>query len=144
MDPQTIAIITTVGTLVITICGGVCITIAAIAPVVLIFWWMFRRQKEIGQRSAQAMPAQATILSAQSFSSEYNSRLNVELVLDVQPPFGANYQTKVYWDIDYLAANQAQPGQKIAVKIDAQDKNVIYPAVPWAVYSRQKVIRLGG
>jgi hypothetical protein len=42
------------------------------------------------------------------------------------------------------AASQLQPGQTIAVKIDPDDPNVVYPDVPWATYTGSKIIDLGG
>jgi len=143
MDPETIIALTTVGTILFTVCASLCITVAAVAPIVLIFWWIFRRGKEIRQKSAQATPAKATIVSAQSFSSENTSRLNVELVLEVAPPFGPVYRATTNWAVDYLAAPQLQIGQTVPVRIDATNKALIFPDVPWANYTDSRIIRLG-
>ncbi len=46
------------------------------------------------------------------------------------------------WAADYIAASQLQPGQIVAVRIDANNPSLIYPGVAWAEYTNARVIRL--
>ena len=38
-------------------------------------------------------------------------------------------------NVDHLGLPQAQPGQTVAVKIDAANPQVTYPDVPWATFN---------
>ena len=138
-----------VGTLGITVVAIACasvlilvITVAAIAPFVLIIRSSIRRSRDVRQRTAAGIPATATIVSAESFASRHSSRLNVQLTLDVQPPTGTVYRATTGWAVDYIAASQLQPGQTVAVRIDANNPSLIYPGVAWAEYTNARVIRL--
>jgi hypothetical protein len=127
------------------VCGGlltVLITGGVIAAIVLTFRGMSRRRAEISQRAAAAAPATATIVNAESFSSENSSRLYVHLTLDVQPQFGSPYRTETHWAVDYIAASRLAPGQTVEVRVDPAQPGIVYPGVTWAEYTDSRVYRL--
>jgi hypothetical protein len=149
MDPNDIIALVggTVGfTLFAIICAGLFslgITAAVIGGIV----WMIRgaaqRRAQIQAATVAAAPAQATVINAESFSSEHSSRLTVKLTLDVQPQYGAVYRTEAFWAVDYIAAGNLQPGQTVPVRVDPAQPGIVYPGVPWAEYTDQRVYRLG-
>jgi hypothetical protein len=149
MDPNSlIALIG--GTVGLTVLGLVCsgllsllIIGGVIAGIVFLFRAGAQRRAEIQARATAAMPATATIVSAESFSSEHSSRLYVQLTLDVQPQFGAAYRTETHWAVDYIAAANLQPGQTVPVRVDPAQPGLVYPGVTWAEYTDRRVYRLG-
>ena len=119
------------------------ITAAVIGGIVLVIRGAMRRRSEIQTRAAAAAPAQATIVNAESFSSEHSGRLYVKLTLDVQPQYGAVYRTETHWAVDYIAAGNLQPGQSVPVRVDPAQPGLVYPGAAWAEYTDQRVYRLG-
>jgi hypothetical protein len=151
MDPisEIIALVAGIGgiTVVSMICMGglaLVITAAAILPFVFLIRAAFKRSAEIERNTAAATPARATIVNAESWSSEHSNRLNVKLVLDVQPPAGSVYRTETHWAVDYLAASRLQPGQSVDVRVNPAQPGLVYPGVPWATYTDSRLIRLSG
>ncbi len=150
MDPnQLIALLG--GTIGFTVLSIVCaslltvlITGGVIAGIVLMFRSGMRRRTEISARAAAAAPATATIVKAESFSSEYSTKLYVQLTLDIQPQFGSPYRTETHWAVDYIAASRLAPGQTVEVRVDPAQPGIVYPGVTWAEYSDRKVYRIGG
>jgi hypothetical protein len=49
-------------------------------------------------------------------------------------PNAKAYTANTTWEIDITAVATIQPGQVVAVKVDADEKSTIYPNVPWAMY----------
>jgi len=132
----TILTIVCTGLLSVLIVGGV------IAMIVFLFRAGARRRSEIQQRSAAAAPATATIVNAESFSSENSPQLYVQLTLDIQPQYGSVYRTETHWAVDYINASKLQAGQMIDVRVDPAQPGIVYPGVPWAEYSDRRVYRL--
>jgi hypothetical protein len=126
------------------ICGVVLAGIIGIAAVfIFIIRGSVRRSREIERRSKDGIPATAVIVNSESFADKQSSRLTVQLTLDVQPPAGSVYRSTTGWSVDYLSAAQLQPGQSIAVRIDADDASIIYPDVSWAKYSGARIMKIG-
>jgi hypothetical protein len=58
--------------------------------------------------------------------------VRVKLHLRVHPPSEYAYETSVEWMIDPARMSEVQEGSRIAVKIDAEDPQIVYPYVSWA------------
>jgi Protein of unknown function (DUF3592) len=148
MDPNSlIALIGgTVGfTIFIAICTGafsLLIMAAVIGGIVLLIRGGQRRRAELQSQAAAAAPATATIVKSESFSSENNSRLVVNLTLDINPQYGPAYRTETHWAVDYIAASNLQPGMSVPVRVNPAQPGLVYPGVPWAEYTDQRVYRL--
>jgi len=88
---------------------------------------------EVGARMARALPAQATIVQAQTIVAiPAQGKAAIALTLDIASPSGERYQARSKWEVDLVSLSRVQAGQSVAVKIDAQDKNWIFPGESWA------------
>jgi hypothetical protein len=91
------------------------------------------------QKLARSIPAEATIVAVEKDAwqpADSESRAAaMRFVLDVQPPSEAPYQTSVLWLVEPAAAGRLYAGEKVHVKIDADDRNVVYPAVSFVNYA---------
>ena len=91
--------------------------------------------EEIKQRTAAGIPATAIIVLSSAASRKRSHLLIVHLVLNIQPPAGDVYRGITDWNVgDDIAASQYQKGQTVAVRIDADNPDIVYPGVPWATY----------
>ncbi len=91
---------------------------------------------EFEQRQAMAIPASATVVSAQvvvHYPSQ--NRRVMHLQLSVTPPGGKPYFANSNWVVDETALAYLQPGTELAVKIDTQNPNIVYPNTGWASFS---------
>lgn len=138
------------GTLGTTILFSLCIcgvVLAGIIAIAAVFFFIIRgsvkRSREIEKRAKNGIPATGIIVNSESFADKQSSRLTVQLTLDVQPPAGSVYRVTTGWSVDYISASQLQPGQSIAVRIDADDASIIYPDVAWAKYSGARIMKVG-
>ena len=94
-----------------------------------------QRAEDIKQRTAAGIPATAIIVLSSAASRKRSHLLIVHLVLNIQPPVGDVYRGITDWNVgDDIAASQYQKGQSVAVRIDANNPDIIYPDVPWATY----------
>jgi len=90
--------------------------------------------KETNERKLKAIPYNARILSARQGIGGGSIRSIVHFkleILDQKFP----YEAKATWFVESLYFSQAQPGEIISVKVDSENKNIIYPDVPWAIYT---------
>ena len=113
------------GTAILTlvIVGVTClITLASFAFVGAILWFTLRPlMQNMQQRNAilqSGIPAMATILQLADTGMMVNYNPRVNIVLQVQPPNGAPYQTEVTMVVSQLQIPRVQPGMVVPVKID--------------------------
>ena len=94
---------------------------------------------QINATLARSAPAMAVVVRVDRPSGLLRKprlgMVRLQLTLDVQPAHGEAYQAISLWQVDQAAVAQLQPGQQIAVTVDADSAATIYPAVPWAAYS---------
>ena len=90
--------------------------------------------KETNERKLKAIPYNARIISARQGIGGGSIRSIVHFkleILDSKYP----YETNATWFVESLYFSKAQPGEVISVKVDSENKNIIYPDVPWAIYT---------
>lgn len=115
-------------------------TITVLVLIVLVFGWLMRRGEKIEverkARLARARPAKATVVQiGKSASRSRNTEAVVKLRLEVRPPDAEAYAVTTAWQVPLANMSQLQQGQTVAVKIDADDSQIIYPNVSWAEFS---------
>jgi hypothetical protein len=95
----------------------------------------FAAQAAYAQRQAVAAPASATVVEAHVvMHNPYQNRQVVHLQLSVTPPGGQAYFATSDWELDQAAMEYLKPGSQVAVRIDTQDPNIVYPNIGWARY----------
>lgn len=115
------AIFATVLTLVIV--GVTCLgTLASFALVGGILWVTLRPLLQNSQKRAailqNGIPATALIVQLSETGMLVNNQPQVKIVLQVNPPNGAPYQTDLVMIVSYLQIPRIQPGLVVPVKID--------------------------
>ena len=94
-----------------------------------------QRAEEIKQRTDTGIPATAIIVLSSAVSRKRSHLLIVHLVLNIQPPAGDVYRGITDWNVgDNIPAAQYQKGQTVAVRIDADNPESVYPGVSWATF----------
>lgn len=68
--------------------------------------------------------------------------IKVKLELDVYPGGLTHYITEVPWIINWMSLHNLQTGIELPVRIDAEDKNLVYPEVSWAAFDITEEIPL--
>ena len=63
-----------------------------------------------------------------------SSQAHVSLTMEITQGEGRPYRAKTRWLVDVTALSYVAQGQEIAVKIDKDDKSIIYPNASWAKY----------
>jgi hypothetical protein len=112
---------------------------AFVLPSLLVLGILFyknRARKKYDKRFENALDAQARVLSIDNTMvlSDVRGKLKVALSLEIHMPNAEAYTTNTTWEIDITAIAAIQPGQVIVVKVDSDEKNKVYPNVPWATY----------
>ncbi len=112
-----------------------------VLAIIIIFLWLRRDQnklKKIGDqlklKKERAIPMNAEILEANPGFQSGDIRRIVFFkfkILDRTNP----YTAEAGWFMDTFSFNKAQPGEIISVKVDADNPQIIYPNVDWAVYT---------
>ncbi len=101
----------------------------------LYFWQGSRTVSQNDQRFAQAAAAKATIIEVgTSIVGKSTSKVSAALRFEVQRPDGTTYKTRSPWIIEPAHIGQVRLGTSLPVKIDAKEKNVVFPDVAWAKY----------
>ena len=81
------------------------------------------------KRRKQAVKASAQIVQVgHSRSSEKYGDIVVDLSLEITPPNGVPYQSKVKWRVKPASASKVQVGSSLAIKIDPKNPQSIYSA----------------
>jgi hypothetical protein len=116
---------------------SIVIFLIVVAVVVALFWRKVSRDvAKIEARIEAAIPAQAKVVAVgRSHTQKNQGNVVIHLRLEVRPPQGEPYQVRTVWVIDPASIPKVQEGQRVAVKIDQEDNNIIFPRVPWAEYS---------
>jgi hypothetical protein len=112
---------------------------AFVLPSLLVLGILFyknRARKKYNKRFANALDAQARVLSINNSMvlRDVRGKLKVAISLEIFMPNAEAYTTNTTWEIDITAIAAIQPGQIVVVKVDNDDKHIIYPNVPWATY----------
>lgn len=93
------------------------------------------RYQSFLRRREYASHGTALVIRADgAIPGEGATQVRVLLTLEAALPGGKPYRTHTDWYVQLMALDNLRQGSKIAVRIDAQDKNVIYPAEEWAKY----------
>lgn len=115
---------TTLVTVVLSVCCGLLITIAAIAvPFILI-----RKMNQDNQKKAEALMAtgkqgEATVLALEDTGVRINSQPRVSIVLEVRIPGYAPYQVQKNMLVPLIRLSQVQVGSVVAVMADPSEPN---------------------
>ncbi len=104
--------------------------------VIGILYYKNRTRKKYEIRFSNALDAQARVLSIANSMvlRDVRGKLKVALSLEIQFSNEEPYTANATWEIDITAIAAIQPGQVIDVKVDSDEKNKVYPNVPWAMY----------
>jgi preprotein translocase subunit YajC len=110
--------------------------------VLLIFLFLkrsLRKQKksanERRQKISAARPANAKVLSASQGVVGGSIKRLIFLRLEINDGFGQNYEAEAAWFVDTLHFDKIREGSFFPVKVDSQNKYIIYPGESWAVYT---------
>jgi hypothetical protein len=68
------------------------------------------------------LPASGTIVDIRDTGNTFNDQPQVELTIDVTPPQGETYQTKLLMIISPVYLSDFHPGNKVDVKYDPEDR----------------------
>ena len=117
----------------------VLIFLAVILLFVFILIFMLMRGTQIKKKRmeevlADAIPAQATVLSLARGGFESGTKLEIKLTLHVQHPTRPSYEASVKWVVDDIAVPRVQPQQVIPVRINRDHPEHVYPDVEWAEF----------
>ncbi len=104
-------------------------------------WWMARQGKrgvaEQEARLARSRSARARVLQiGKSVAQVRNGTVIVKLRVEVMPDGADAYPVTTVWEVQQASLPQLQSPQGVAVKIDADDAQMIFPDVSWAEFSR--------
>ena len=122
----------------------VVLTNIAIPVVIILFVFLFIKRyfaknkkfaDELKLKIANARPANAKVISASQGIVGGSIKRLIFLKLEINDGFGANYEADAAWFVDTLHFDKIKEGSFFPVKINSQNKYVIYPAESWAVYT---------
>jgi hypothetical protein len=90
---------------------------------------------ELSKKISAAKPATALILSASQgiVSGDINRIIHLKLL--ISDGFGAPYEAKTTWFVNTLHFDKIREGNGIMVKVDAENRSIIYPAESWGRFS---------
>lgn len=91
--------------------------------------------EELRQKISLAGPATAKVISASQGLTGGDINRIIHLRLEVNDGFGTPYITNATWFVNTLHFDKIREGNIITVKVDAQNKSIIYPAESWGKYS---------
>ncbi len=106
------------------------------------FWGVKGGEKIKAERSARLAKAEngtAKIISSEpaglSGTGPGGQYQAYEFTLEVSNPYKSAYTTNSIWEIYPMGAPKVQQGMEINVKIDAEDKDIIYPVADGVLFS---------
>ncbi len=101
---------------------------------VLALYLRAREVKDFYRRRSKAVSGTAKIVSVDSSeNSKTTGQILANLSLEITPPSGNPYNLyDIQWFIEPAAASKVQPGTVMKIRIDPQDRRVIYPSERWA------------
>ena len=92
--------------------------------------------KELNKRISASRPATAVIISANQGMTGGDIHRIIHLNLQISDGYGPAYNAGVTWFVNTLHFDKIREGNSIKVKVDAENKNTIYPSESWAKYSQ--------
>jgi hypothetical protein len=99
----------------------------------------FGKQKkyaaELKQKIANARQANAKVLSASQGVVGGEIKRLIFLKLEISDGFNQPYEAEAAWFVDTLHFDKIREGSDIAVKVNSENKHIIYPDVSWADYT---------
>ena len=106
------------------------------------FFFMYRSFKrnskfasELREKIALGRPATAMVVSVlQDLTGGEINRI-IYLKLQVNDGFGPAYITNTTWFVNTLNFDKIKVGNAIIIKVDAQNKNIVYPLENWGRYT---------
>lgn len=125
---------------------GTLIAIASITipflVIVVIIYSMRRRFKkqskyaeELSSKISLAHPATAIVVSVSQGMTGGDINRIIHLKLQISDGFGPPYFANTTWFINTFHFDKIREGNAIMVKVDAQNKKIIYPAESWGRYT---------
>ena len=90
---------------------------------------------ELRERMDAARPATAEVLNAEQGITGGDINRIIHLKLNVSDGFTQPYIANATWFVNTLHFDKIRAGNAIMVKVDAKNKNIIYPAETWARYT---------
>lgn len=90
---------------------------------------------ELKQKITKARPANAIVLSASQGVVGGSIKRLIFLKLEINNGFGQNYEAEAAWFVDTLHFDKIREGSFFPVKVNSQNKYIIYPDESWAVYT---------
>jgi hypothetical protein len=88
-------------------------------------------------RKEQAYPAQAKITGIRRGITGKEIQRLVHLELLVTPLGSNSYPAETIWLVEALYFNKIQEENILPVRIDESNPAIIYPDIPWAVYTEE-------
>lgn len=116
----------------------------AIPVIVILFVFLFIKRyfaknkkfaDELKLKIANARPANAKVISASQGIVGGNIKRLIFLKLEITDGFGPNYEADAAWFVDTLHFDKIREGSFFPVKVNSQNKYIIYPAESWAVFT---------
>ena len=113
-----------------------CFIAAFIAPFVYIFYSSGKLEKKLIKRIAQATPVKAKIIKIDNATLDkpFSGYTDVRLTLETQLTNNKPYQVSACWSVKHISIPNIQPGMFVDIKIDQENKELVYPNVDWAIY----------
>jgi hypothetical protein len=90
---------------------------------------------ELKLKIAAAKPANAKVLSASQGVVGGDIKRLIFLKLEINDGFSSPYEAEAAWFVDTLHFDKIKKGSELPVKVNSENKYVIYPAESWAVYT---------
>jgi len=113
-----------------------------VAIVIGILLWLRNNQARLAghaaavrMRKQNAFPANARILGVKQGITAGDINRIVHLSLEVMPLGEPPYKARATWFVDTLHFDKIREENIIPVKIDTKDPEIIFPDIPWAVYT---------
>ena len=108
---------------------------------IIVIFALIRNRKVLADKSESMVPAKAGIISAafsdvKAWDTEF--RNIVKLLMEINISGNMPYRASTLWLVNDEGKEKIKPGSEIDVKIDGNDKKIVYPDVPWAMYSEQE------
>ncbi len=108
---------------------------------VIVIFALIRNRKVLADKSESMVSAKAKVISAafsdvKAWDTDY--RDIVKILMEINIRGNQPYRASALWLIKGEAKENIKLGNEIDVKIDGEDKNIIYPDVDWAVINDGK------
>lgn len=118
---------------------GFAVPILVILIIIYFIWRGLNKGKkfadELNLKITAARPATAMVVSASQGLTGGDINRIIHLKLQVNDGFTPPYITNTTWFINTLHFDKIREGNAIMVKVDAQNKNIIYPSESWGRYT---------